>query len=248
MDGSDDPTGRDLMPWQDLGADTRPTCSPPRTPVRTTIPRAIHEIVGELKVRFQHTSGGDPEGFKARAALLAEDLADAPAMLLRRAAVAWAREQPFFPTAADLVRTMREQLEAADHAAAKERAAPPPGYDPARAFCDQRNSDLRAGRRPAGPDGKPRTDTEWHVMAGGECKLRYLQPGPYDPGDPDRCDPREVDRLNWGLRYGKAAFRFDRDGRPFGLAPGANDLTIPAAGPYRAGGNGYDDEPKEHGR
>lgn len=208
--------GRDLSPWQDLGAATARTCSPPPSRARKTIPKAIHEIVGELKVRFQHTSGGDPEGFQARVALLAEDLWDSPPMLLRRASVDWVREHPFLPTASDLIKLMREALEARDREA--ERPAPPPGYDWAQSYCNQRNANMASN-----PEG--RRDIEW-VVVGGAPQLvpRVLA----EEATLERVAVDQVDRLNRGLRKFNAPFRYSPSGWPFDVAPGDPDPTDPA--------------------
>ena len=158
--------------------------------------------MGELKIRYQHGSGGDVEGFKARLGFLATDLADVPPDLLRPAVATWVRESPFLPTAADLIRIMRETLEARDRAATP--AAPPPGYDEAQAFADQRNAMMVAN-----PHG--RQDIEWHVEAGSP-QLRYKRAG----GDKvDRAAPADVPALNRALRKFAAPFRFTTDGYPY---------------------------------
>lgn len=165
--------------------------------------------MGGLKVRYQHGSGGDAEGFKARAALLAQDLADAPADLLRVAVAAWVRESPFMPTAADLTRLMREELDRRDEIARPH--APEPGHDPAQAFCDQRNAAMESD-----PNPRARKDIEW-VLVGGSPQLQYKRKPPYDRGNPDRCDPAAVARLNTGLQHVRASFRFNANGYPFDL-------------------------------
>lgn len=210
-------TGRELATLRNLAAVSEPTCSPPRSPARRTIPKAIHEIVGELKVRFQHGSGGDAEGFRARAALLAEDLADVPAALLRTAAATWVREQPFMPTAADLTRLMREELGRRDRQA--EPINPPPGFDAAEAFASTRNAALAS-------DPTARQDIEW-VAINGQAQLRYKAETRflhYDRHDPDRVAPDEVDHVNSGLRFVGAEFRFNRNGYPIA----ADRLSEPA--------------------
>ena len=175
-------------------------------------------MIGELKVRFQHGCANDPEGYKARCGLLAEDMADAPPLLLRLAIAQWVRESPFLPTAADLTRIMREELERRDKAAAP--AEPPPGYDWAASFCNLRNAALE--RLP--------TDErrgEWAVV-NGEPKL---VPFHRDPPPPpiDRIDPSQVEIRNRALRKYGATFRYDRNGRDFDLKPGEPDPTDPSS-------------------
>lgn len=170
-------------------------------------------------MRFQHGSGGDPEGFRARCALLAEDLADVPADLLRTAAAAWVREQPFLPTAADLTRLMREELERRDREAAPPQP-PRPGFDPARSFCDLRNATIAAS-----PD--PHRSIEWFVDDTGEPKLRYRReplPG-VAPIHPD-----DVAARNRSLATARATFRYDVGGYPRDLTDDEEDHRRRAGG------------------
>ena len=206
---------QELSPWQDLGAATVLTCSPPPTRARKTIPRIIHEMIGELKVRFQHGCANDPEGFKARCALLAEDLADAPPLLLRLAIAQWVRESPFLPTAADLTRIMRDELERRDRAAAP--ASPPPGYDWAQSFCDQRNATI-VSKRSATDDRQ----NEWFVDGSGNPQMRSVQRAVVAQS---RVDPCDVDRLNRALRKYGAPFRYNRAGYDFDLPKDGIDPT-----------------------
>lgn len=172
--------------------------------------------MGELKIRYQHGSGGDPEGFKARLGFLATDLADVPPDLLRLAVATWVRESPFLPTAADLIRIMREALEQRDKAAT--RPSPPPGYDPSQAFCDQRNAIMAS-------NVEGRRDVEWFVDKNGEPKLRSKHVA---PASVERVARNEVERLNRALRKFSATFRYDRAGYDFDLPAGAIDPTDPA--------------------
>jgi len=169
--------------------------------------------MGELKIRYQHGSGGDVEGFKARLGFLATDLADVPPDLLRPAVATWVRESPFLPTAADLIRIMREALEARDKAAT--RPSPPPGYDPAQAFGDQRNAIMAS-------KAEGRRDIEWFVDTAGEPKLRSKHVA---PPSIERVAPHDVDRLNRALRKFSAPFRYDRAGYDFDLPTGVVDPT-----------------------
>ena len=181
-------------------------------------------MIGELKVRFQHTCGGDPEGFKARCGFLAQDMADAPPLLLRMAIANWVREHPFLPTTADLTRLMREELLNRDRAS----APPPPGsldsrtkLQQAQAFCDSRNPVERNKQH------KPCDHIEWFVNAHGDPALRFI---PTTPAPAiGRVDPRDVDRLNRALRKYGAGFRYNRAGYDFDLTPGQADPTSSAS-------------------
>lgn len=218
----EDQTGRALAPWPNHGEAMEPTCSPPRTPARRTIPRAIHEIVGELKVRFQHGSGGDPEGFRARTALLAEDLADVPAELLRVAAAAWVREHPFLPTAADLTRLMREELEQRDRASTPSKADTRTDDQRALAFCDERNAALATFDHPRRRDG-----IEWFVDGGGAARLRFV---PRPAVRLASVHPGDVPARNASLQRSNATFRYDADGCPRDLTFAEEDARLAAGG------------------
>ncbi len=211
--------GRELSPWQDLGAASARTCSPPPSRGRKTVPKAIHEIVGELKVRFQHTCGGDPEGFRARVGFLAEDLADSPPLLLRKATVEWVREHPFLPTASDLIGLMRGMLEARDQADQVLRTKP--GEEWEQAYCDQRNAKMAAN-----PEG--RQDVEW-VMVNGRSQLvakHRPAPAPPPPPEQERIPRADIDTFNRNMRKFGLGMRCGRDGRTFTLKPGAADPTV----------------------
>ncbi|WP_375381744.1 hypothetical protein [uncultured Sphingomonas sp.] len=174
-------------------------------------------MIGELKVRFQHGSGGDPEGFRARCGFLAEDLADAPPLLLRLAIAQWVREQPFLPTAADLTRLMREELERRDRAASP--ASPPPGYDWAQSFCDQRNADIIA-------KADPHRAMTWQVMTG---EPRLMEEREKRAPDADMIPPAEIDTFNRNMRKFGCLMRCRPDGTTFEIAPGQSDPTASEA-------------------
>lgn len=179
--------------------------------------------MGELKVRFQHGSGGDPEGFRARCALLAEDLSDVPAELLRTAAAAWVREQPFLPTAADLTRLMRDELERRDKAAAGGSRDDRTDVQRAQAFCTERNAALTSPDHPRHRDG-----LEWFVDASGAARLRYRT-------DCDRgivpIHPADVGARNAVLARMNATFRYDDGGRRRDLTAAEEDRRIASGGP-----------------
>ncbi|WP_419825158.1 hypothetical protein [Sphingomonas sp.] len=166
--------------------------------------------MAELKVRFQHTCGDDPEGFKARVGLLAEDLADAPPLILRRAVVEWVRTSPFLPTAADLIRLMREALEARDGGP---RTAAPAGFNWMEHVAAKRNAEMAA-------DPHARQGVAW-VVLDGSLQLRPCAPPPPRPDDRlARTDVRDANRL---MRKLGLLTRYHLDGSAFQLAKGEPD-------------------------
>lgn len=170
-------------------------------------------------MRFQHGSGGDPDGFRARCALLAEDMADVPADLLRIAAAAWVREQPFLPTAADLTRLMRDELERRDREAAP-RPNPRPGFDPVRSYCDLRNTGLSA-------NPNPNRIIEWFVDDAGEAKLRYR---PEQLAGIAPIHPDDVEKRNATLSIKGATFRYDVAGQRRDLTKAEEEHRLRAGG------------------
>jgi hypothetical protein len=135
----------------------------------------------------------------------------------------WVREHPFLPTAADLIRIMRDALEERDRAAQPLR--PAPGYDWAQSQCDQRNA--RMADDPSG-----RRDVEW-VSVGGDPQLRPR--GQDRTITVERVAIDEVHRLNRGLRRFNAPFRYNAKGWPFDLRPGEPDPTDPDRAPTPPG-------------
>ncbi len=107
------------------------TCSVPPSRGRT-IPKEVHRIVAELGLRYRPTYAADLEAHRARLALLAEDLADAPPALLEDAVREWARASRFMPTAAELVTLMRAALDAADRQPPPASASLAAAYNAAR--------------------------------------------------------------------------------------------------------------------
>ena len=165
-------------------------------------------------MRYRPSAASDLEAHAHLIGLLTLDLADIPHDRLERAIDQWVRTEKWMPKASDLVEICQRH----QHEECVAHPAYPKGYDPARAFCEQRNAAMAA-------NATGRRDIEWYVTDGGEPKLRTK---PDAPGKVDRVDPRDVDRLNRALRKFNAPFRYDRAGYDFDLPAGAIDPTEPA--------------------
>lgn len=187
----------------------------PRLKPRSAPPR-VKLLIADLGLRYRPSAASDLEAHAHLIGLLTLDLADIPHDRLERAIDQWVRTEKWMPKASDLVEICQRH----QHEECVAHPAYPKGYDPARAFCEQRNAAMSANET-------GRKDIEWYVTDAGEPKLRnrLSETGKQSV---ERVAPHDVDRLNRALRKFNAPFRYDRDGYDFDLPVGSIDPTDPS--------------------
>lgn len=160
---------RTLTGHAGAGPTRQSTCSAmPAAKPTPSVPAVVQTIVAELGLRYRPTSTADLEAHAARLALLARDLADAPAELLADAASAWALRSRFMPTAVELVEGMQRIIAA---------RRVPRFAGPLRTSADQARHIVRQRNAALASDPAARRGIEWHIGPNGEACLRY-RPAP----------------------------------------------------------------------
>lgn len=96
--------------YEELGPTRRSTFSGQPGRGQTTVPKAIHRMVGELGLRYRPSAQADLEAHAASIALLALDLADVPPHLLEQAIAKHVRTSHFMPKASELIALAQQAM------------------------------------------------------------------------------------------------------------------------------------------
>lgn len=95
--------------------DEKPDQTPSRRhgdpPSQKNVPSAIKRIILELGLRYRPASPDLLESHQLKLAAMMVDLSDMPPARLEKAAAHWVRSSAFLPTAADLIRLVRNFVE-----------------------------------------------------------------------------------------------------------------------------------------
>jgi len=135
------------------------TCSSrPSETFRPKPSAKIRDLIARLGLRFRPTNQADLAAHAAMLAILADDLADVPAVLLDQAIQRHVATSPYMPKAADLIRIAKE--------IDREEQARIPKRNPGRSYAEELAALYNSQRT--------RSDVEWYVDHTGAVKIGFI--------------------------------------------------------------------------